>query len=54
MKVQCTSIKELSKNIILMPKINFELLRTFILNFWCIHSIIGSFHFLVLIEDKVT
>ena len=30
--------KKLSKNIILMPKFNFELLRTFIKNFWCIHS----------------
>ena len=30
MTVHCTSIKKLSKNIILMPKFNFELLRTFI------------------------
>ena len=30
--------KKLSKNIILMPKFNLELLRTFIKNFWCIHS----------------
>ena len=39
MTVHCTSIKKKwAKTSFLTSKFNFELLRTCILNFWCIHS----------------